>query len=157
MTDAADTTAIRAHLEAVLTEERALVFPSFTAADALRLGDILYALATERALSVELDIRRNAQVAFHAAFPGTTPENADWIRRKVNVVHRHETSSLAFRLRCDLGGAPIWLDRIEFAPAGGCIPVKLAGGEIVGTVTVSGLKDVDDHALVVEAMQAFLE
>jgi uncharacterized protein (UPF0303 family) len=41
------------------------------------------------------------------------------------------------------------------AYAGGCVPIRI-GGTTVGTVTVSGLPDVEDHRLVIEGIRAFL-
>ena len=49
-----------------------------------------------------------------------------------------------------------FVDQREFAAAGGCFPVHVKGCGIIGTVTVSGLPQVDDHRLVVETIRAFL-
>src|SRR5579883_2636195 len=43
-----------------------------------------------------------------------------------------------------------------FAAHGGAFPVLVAGVGLVGTVAVSGLPQLEDHLLVVEALQAFL-
>ncbi|MET8912572.1 heme-binding protein, partial [Micromonospora sp. NPDC004551] len=39
---------------------------------------------------------------------------------------------------------------------GGCFPIILKGTGPVGTVTVSGLPQLDDHRLAVEALELFL-
>jgi len=44
----------------------------------------------------------------------------------------------------------------KFAAAGGCFPVIVEGIGIVGTVTVSGLPQVEDHRLVVTTIRQFL-
>ena len=44
-----------------------------------------------------------------------------------------------------------------FAAHGGCFPVLVKNAGFVGTVTVSGLPQKDDHDLVVEAIREFLE
>ena len=44
----------------------------------------------------------------------------------------------------------------EFAAHGGAFPVRVEGVGIVGVVTVSGLAQGDDHALVTEALRSFL-
>ena len=41
-------------------------------------------------------------------------------------------------------------------PAAWCGPVRVADVGVVGTVTVAGLAQADDHALVVEALRTFL-
>jgi uncharacterized protein (UPF0303 family) len=43
----------------------------------------------------------------------------------------------------------------EYAAHGGAFPVRVDGVGIVGVVTVSGLAQADDHALVVEALRGF--
>jgi uncharacterized protein (UPF0303 family) len=40
----------------------------------------------------------------------------------------------------------------DYASQGGSFPLRTAGGACVGAVTVSGLPQRDDHALVVEAL-----
>ena len=35
-----------------------------------------------------IDIRRHGHQLFHAALPGTTPDNDRWIERKIRVVER---------------------------------------------------------------------
>ncbi|MDF2808182.1 MAG: hypothetical protein K0S43_3128, partial [Cellulosimicrobium sp.] len=42
------------------------------------------------------------------------------------------------------------------AAHGGAFPVRVDGVGIVGVVTVSGLAQGDDHALVTEALRSFL-
>ncbi len=44
----------------------------------------------------------------------------------------------------------------EYAAHGGAFPVRVEGVGIVGVVTVSGLAQGDDHALVTEALRSFL-
>ena len=44
------------------------------------------------------------------------------------------------------------LDRAAYAFAGGAFPIRV-NGALVGTVGVSGLTDVEDHDLVVEALE----
>ena len=44
----------------------------------------------------------------------------------------------------------------EYAPHGGGFPLRVRGTGVVGVVLVSGLPQQDDHALIVEALEAFL-
>ncbi|GIG20324.1 UPF0303 protein [Cellulomonas chitinilytica] len=141
-------------------EERELVFRSFTHDDAWQLGCLLVELATERSLPVTIDIRRGGQQLFHAAREGTTPDNDTWVERKVRVVQRFGASSYLMGLRARAKGttfaAQHELSLQEYAAHGGAFPVRVEGAGVVGTVTVSGLPQADDHALVVEAVRAFL-
>ncbi|GAA2691324.1 heme-degrading domain-containing protein [Actinoplanes palleronii] len=141
-------------------QEKRLVFPHFDEADAWALGSLLVTLATERNLPVAVDIRRGEQQLFHAGLAGSTADNDAWIERKVRVVYRFASSSfligrqLAAKGR-ELGPA-MGVDPTLFAAHGGAFPVRIAGVGVVGVVTVSGLPQAEDHALVVEAISTFL-
>jgi uncharacterized protein (UPF0303 family) len=145
----------------LLAQEERLVFSRFTHDDAWALGSLLVELARERELPVAVDIRRGDQQLFHHARPGTSPDNASWIERKINVVRRFGHSSLLVGQRHrdrgttfeDAGGLP----GDTYAAHGGSFPITVTGAGIIGTVTVSGLPQVDDHNLVVEAVQRFLD
>jgi uncharacterized protein (UPF0303 family) len=80
-------------------QEQRLQFTRFDNHDAWTLGGRLVELATTRELAVTIDIRRHGQQLFHAALPGTTPENDSWIERKVRVVDRFAASSLLVGMR----------------------------------------------------------
>jgi uncharacterized protein (UPF0303 family) len=49
------------------------------------------------------------------------------------------------------------LDSALYAAHGGCFPVIVRGTGPVGTVTVSGLPQLEDHHLVVEALGLYLD
>ena len=140
-------------------QEQRLQFTRFDNHDAWVLGGRLVELATARELAVTIDIRRHGQQLFHAALPGTTPENDSWIERKIRVVDRFAASSLLVRLRLAESGArstSIGVDPALYAAHGGCFPLCIRDVGVVGTITVSGLPQVQDHALVVEAIQSVL-
>ena len=141
-------------------QERELVLSRFDNADAWQLGSLLVQLATERGLPVAIDIRRGAQQLFHAGLPGSVADNDRWIERKVRVVERYGASSFLVgrRLAADGRelGAAHGVDPADFAPHGGAFPVRIRDVGVVGVVTVSGLPQADDHALVVEAITAHL-
>lgn len=141
-------------------QERTLVFRRFSNDDAWALGSILVGLARERMLAVTVDITRGEQQLFHAALPGTSAHNDAWITRKTRTVREFGVSSLLAGQRAKLGGntfeeAP-WIDPLRYAGHGGSFPITVAGVGVVGTVTVSGLPQLEDHALAVEAVTAFL-
>ena len=142
-------------------QERNLVFTGFDNDDAWALGCLIVGLARERNLGVTVDIRRGTQQLFHASLPGTTADNDDWIRRKVRVVQRFESSSYLVGLRSLAKGGDFAEHRADlpihrFAAHGGSFPIRIAGVGVVGAVTVSGLPQADDHALVVEALRLHL-
>jgi len=141
-------------------QERRLVFAAFGNDDAWRLGCILADLARARSAAVTIDIRRGGQQLFHAALPGTSADNDAWIERKVRTVGRYGHSSYLVGQRCVAKGTTFEessrLDPDRYAAHGGAFPVILAGTGPVGTVTVSGLPQGDDHDLVVAALESYL-
>ncbi|WP_229074814.1 heme-degrading domain-containing protein [Actinoplanes sp. DH11] len=140
-------------------QERRLVLTRFTETDAWALGCLLVELATTRELPVAVDIRRGEQQLFHAALPGATADNDAWIERKVRVVHRFGASSYLVGRRLAAKGqslsAELGVDPALFAAHGGAFPVRVTGAGVVAVVTVSGLPQAEDHALVVEALTTF--
>jgi uncharacterized protein (UPF0303 family) len=144
-------------LSRIAEQEGRLAVTSFSHEDALRLGMILAELARGRGLVVAVDVTRGEQQVFHAGLTGSNADNDDWIARKVRTTKRFGRSSLAIRLESEArAGGFDWLDPTLYALSGGCVPIRLADGALVGTATASGLPDVEDHALVVEALERFL-
>lgn len=147
-------------LPELLAQEDALVLPRFTHDDAWWLGGRLVDLARERELPILIDIRRGDQQLFQHARPGTSPDNASWVARKNAVVRRFGHSSLLmgqkYRDRGTTFEDATGLPRDRYAAHGGAFPLIVAGAGIIGTVTVSGLAQVEDHALVVEGLEALL-
>ena len=148
-------------LEQITLQERELVFPEFTARAAWELGTRLYLFARERSLGVVVDIRRFGQPLFYAALDGTTPDNAEWVRRKSNTVARFHRSSYAVGLKEKQKGETLaesqGLPLADFCTHGGAFPLTVAGAGVVGSVTVSGLPQRADHELAVEALCAVLD
>lgn len=147
-------------LKQIAKQERELVLPQFDGKTAWELGVRLWLMASERNQAVTIDIRRFGQPLFYAALDGTTPDNVEWIRRKSNVVARFHRSSYAVGLKEKLKnetqlesqGLPV----ADFATHGGSFPLAVAGAGIIGSVTVSGLPQREDHELAVEALCALL-
>ena len=141
-------------------QEHRLVFDRFDNADAWALGCLLVDLATGRDLPVAVDIRRGAQQLFHAALPGSTADNDAWIQRKARTVERYGASSYLVGRRLAAKGqqldAGMGVDPAAYAAHGGAFPIRVPHVGVVGVLTVSGLPQAEDHALVVEAIEAYL-
>ncbi|XVV17431.1 heme-degrading domain-containing protein [Actinoplanes sp. CA-131856] len=141
-------------------QERDLVFARFDNDDAWELGSLLVGVARERGLPVVVDIRRGTQQLFHAALPGSVADNDTWIDRKVRVVERYGASSYLVGRRLAAKGqqldAGMGVEPALYAAHGGAFPVRITDVGVVGVVTVSGLPQADDHALVTEVVRRFL-
>lgn len=147
-------------LDQIGVQERTLVFSRFDEAVAWQLGESLRALALGRGLAVVIDVRRFGQPLFYAALAGTTPDNVDWVRRKSNVVARFHRSSYAVGIEERIKGESAiegqGLALGDYATHGGSFPITVEGAGVIGSVTVSGLPQREDHALVIEALCALL-
>ncbi|MFH9431216.1 heme-degrading domain-containing protein [Streptomyces sp. NPDC017615] len=141
-------------------QEQRLVFRTFTHDDAWALGSLLVELGRERQAPIAVDIHRAGQQLFHAALPGSTPDNDAWIGRKRRVVERYGSASYLVGSRFRAKGTTFEessrLDPDLYAAHGGSFPITVENVGVVGSVTVSGLPQIEDHRLVVEALERFL-
>src|ERR1039458_6228541 len=86
-------------LERVALQERELVLPRLDAKVAWELGIRLRSLAEVHGHAVVIDVRRFGQPLFYTALEGSTPDNVEWVRRKINVVARFHRSSYSVGLK----------------------------------------------------------
>ncbi len=146
--------------ERLQAEDSALRFAGFTLEDAWVLGCRMRAAAVEAGLPVAIGIQLGEQRVFHTALPGSSSDNDQWLARKTRVALRYGQSSLAvgesFRARGRDFDTDSRLDPGEYAAHGGVVPIRLTGGAVIGAVGVSGLPQLEDHAFVVQHLQAYL-
>lgn len=148
-------------LQTLLQQEADLQFPSFNEDTAWDIGSWLVEYAKTHNLPITIDITRGTQQVFHAARPGASADNDEWVKRKVRVVNRFGHSSFYIGQMLKSKGKTIeqsyLIPESEYAPHGGCFPILIRGTGMVGTITVSGLPQEEDHKLVVLAIQTYLE
>ena len=148
-------------LDQIAEEDASLVLDGFNEEDAWRLGCLLVEEARRRKAPVAVDVRRPGQILFHAALPGSTPDNDEWIRRKSACAFRFAKSSLAVGVGLALAGKTLeeksFVSSFDFSPHGGAVPVRVRNVGIVACATVSGLPQEEDHALVVECLKMLAE
>ncbi|MFI2366912.1 heme-degrading domain-containing protein [Streptomyces sp. NPDC018833] len=146
-------------VDEILEQERRLTLHHFSHDDAWKLGSLLVEMAHLRDAPVAIDIRRGAQQLFHCGLPGSSADNDAWIDRKRRVVERYGESSYLVGARHRAKGTTFEessrLDPDVYAAHGGSFPIIIEGVGVVGTVTVSGLPQAEDHAMVVEALERF--
>ena len=143
----------------VIRQEAELCLPQFDSNDAWKLGWLLRDLAVSRGHAIVIDIRRFGQPPqrlFYTALPGTTPDNARWVERKSNVVARFHRSSYQVGLYLAQHGLTFTdkyaLPEADYAAHGGSFPLHVTNVGVIGSVTVSGLPQREDHNLVVEGL-----
>ena len=146
-------------IAAIAVQEERLVFERFDADMALEIGLDIRGRVAAMGKAAVVDVRFWDRRLFWFAMPGTTMDNEDWVRRKVNAVRRFHKST--FRLRHERGAMLLPAEAgpeavADCVLAGGGFPLKIAGVGCVGAVTVSGLPQREDHETVVAALAAAL-
>ena len=147
-------------LKQLLQEELELQFTSFNETTAWQIGNQLVERGKKENLPVTIDITRGNHQLFHASLSGTSADNDEWIKRKVRLVYRFGHSSFYMGQLLKSKGRRIedayLISESEYAPHGGCFPVIVKNTGMVGTITVSGLPQEEDHRLVVQAIRDYL-
>jgi len=154
-------------LPTIEQQERDLTWPFFSADHAWficsGLREILHRFGQHAVISISLS---SGKVLAHTATNGTIPDNDVWVSRKRKTVLRwgHSTWYMRQKLKGDerlfrekyaVGGA----DGVgEYAIHGGGFPIRVKGVEgVVAVVVVSGLKQEQDHMVIVEVLRAALK
>jgi uncharacterized protein (UPF0303 family) len=154
-------------LEAIEAIDLALAFPAFTAQTAWRLGSLLRQklLLFPKPTVIDISLANGPHCLFHATtHSGTTPDNDSWVSRKRNTVLRFGNSTwymhnkfsgdeVAFAAKYGLGTSAG-----SYAIHGGGWPLRVRAVEgIVAVVVVSGLKQDQDHGIIVQTVGELLE
>lgn len=154
-------TSYEADLGRIAQQERSLVFDAFDHLTAWNIGERLVAAARAGGLPIAFDISLGDTSLLYVTMPGAGPDNADWIRRKKNVVRRFQKSSYGMKLELEQAGHSLegryGVPTSDFTASGGCFPVRVKSLPLaVGSVTVSGLPQREDHRLVVRVLAEVL-
>jgi uncharacterized protein (UPF0303 family) len=151
---------IQVQLLEIEKQESELVFDKFNSDTALNLGLLIMEKAKKLQAKIAIDISKNGHQLFHFALEGSSPDNDEWIKRKSRLVYRTFKSSLYIGLILKLENKSLeekyLLSSMDYAPFGGSFPLKIKSCGTVGAITVSGLPQLEDHALVVEALREYL-
>lgn len=147
-------------LAQLLQEEQELQFPSFNEISAWQIGSQMVEYAMREKLPVTIDIRCGEHQLFHYSMPGTSLDNDEWVKRKVRLVNRFGHSSFYMGQMLKHKGKRIeesyLIPESEYAAHGGCFPIIIKETGMIGTITVSGLPQEEDHRLVVQSIRKFL-
>lgn len=155
-----DKASLEADIARIAEQERLLRFTRFGPDEAWAIGAALRDVAVADKAPIAIDIALRDRTLFHCVLPGSTTDNAEWIRRKRNTVLRLWRSSYAIGLSLKLKGesqeTAHMLPLADYAVHGGAFPISLEGLGCIGAVTVSGLPQRQDHTLVADALARFL-
>ncbi len=125
---------------------------------ALEMGLTVVELAKSRHQQIGIEISRLNQTIFLYIDDSLPADKHNWLRRKANVAKRFEESSLAVKNDLEAGKMSLdktfGLDEKDFLAKGGSIPIFVKGAGMVATITVSGLHDIEDHQIIIDALKA---
>lgn len=148
-------------MQKLLEQESQLQFSAFSNEDALAIGMIMTQQATTNNYPVVIDICRHGQTLYYFANAGSSLDNEEWVSRKKNLTNRFGHCSMLMRLKFKCYNPDafhtngVTLDS-SYTLSGGCFPIYIKNTGPIGTITVSGLTDIDDHNLVVNAIAQHL-
>jgi uncharacterized protein (UPF0303 family) len=141
-------------------QERDLVLERADLATLHDLGRLMSKVAAERRLPIVIQIRAGARLVYVAALPGSTASNDQWAARKARLAEHFEQSSLLVRLHHERDGQDVHtahtLSPDLYQAHGGAFPLRARGVGVIGSVVVSGLPQIEDHAFVIEQLEVFL-
>ncbi|KXH63096.1 hypothetical protein CSAL01_04987 [Colletotrichum salicis] len=155
-------------VEAIQQECDSITFQSFTYEDAFELGHLLharllpFALVNKKPTVISIALANSQQVLFQTAVgSGSLPDNETWVQRKRNAVLRWGCSTWLLHNKMD-GNEQLFASRFgmsteqagKYAIHGGGVPIRVQGVEgVVAVVVVSGLKQDEDHGVIVDVIK----
>lgn len=136
----------------------AVEFPSLTNDEAVDLGLVAVSVIREWDLSLAVDIVIGDDLVFRAKLKSTNAGNNKWLAGKAAVAMHFGEPSLLVKARHLEAGTEFTdldLDHDRMKAHGGSIPLRV-GGQIVGTLTMSGEPDATDHEAAAESIERYL-
>lgn len=124
---------------------------------ALEMGMAIINLAKERDHHIAVEICRLNHTVFLFVDDTLPADKHNWLRRKANIAKYFEESSLS--VKNDLISKELSLEETfglskkNYIAKGGAIPIFIKEAGMIGTITVSGLRDFMDHDLIIDALQ----
>ena len=139
-------------LEDLLQLEKKLEFSSFDSEIGLEIAlEIIRLIKHYHFDSVGIEVYFDEKVILHYLMKDR--KVSPWLARKRKTVLMSQHSSFyVWYNRQEHSAYSNWLDDPTFGIAGGSFPL-IVNHELKGAVTVSGLAQEDDHAIVVEALR----
>lgn len=147
-------------LQSCKEQEEIYVFESFSRKDAWKFGTLLVETAEKYEGGVAVGIVQNGLKVFQFVTEGATKHNTQWLDRKVNTVTQFHKSSLQVYCDYKMRGITLEGERLnpmDFALCGGGFPLTVKGIGVVGAIAVSGLPHLDDHQVIVDALEKWFE
>lgn len=148
-------------MERCLDEEKLYQFTSFSHKNAFDLGMELLKVSQEQKETVAIEVKINQVSVFKYLPDGTGKFHEMWLKRKSNMVEVMEMSTLRAYAQLEENQEDMikewFLEPEDYAACGGGFPIRLKGGSVIGSICVSGLPHLEDHAILIEGISRFLD
>jgi len=145
---------------ALLTQEKRLMLPTFDIFESLQIGEIAKSIGLVRSLPIAVEVRHLDWLIYHASLPGSTKENQHLIDRKAQVVLLKQHSTLYEKISAEERGVDLHKENKDLdethAIHGGGLPLITKDKGFVGALLISGLPQLEDHKFGVEVITEYL-
>lgn len=135
---------------------RKITLEKFSNKIALEIGLAIVNLAKERNQNIAVQIERLNQTIFLYVGDDLPADKHNWLRRKANLAKHFEESSLSIKQDLIQGKMTLEgtfaLDEKEYLAKGGAIPIFVKNAGMIAVVSVSGLRDEEDHQIIMDAL-----
>ena len=145
--------------EALRSQESLPLASPVTLALARSIGARAQDIGESRGLPIAVTVRLDGRTVFQVALDGSAPLNDIWMMKKIRVVEAFHQSTLLVQAELNArgqdffavhGGTPDY-----WYPAGGGVCLRDATLTFRGVLVVSGLPQIEDHALCREVLAEF--
>jgi len=130
---------------------------SFSNRLGLEIGLAIVNLAKERNQNIAVQVERLNHTIFLFVDDSLPTDKHNWLRRKANLTKHFEESTLSVKNDLAKGNMTLEktfaLDEKEYLAKGGSIPIFVKNAGMTAIITVSGLHDVEDHKIIIEALK----
>ena len=134
-----------------------ITLPKFSNDIGLKLVLKIINLARDRNQKIAVEICRINHSIFLYVDDSLPADKHNWLRRKANVAKHFEESSLSVKNDLKNGNMTLsetfQLSDKDYLAKGGSIPLFVENAGMIATVTVSGLTDVEDHQIIIDALE----
>ncbi|CCE61168.1 hypothetical protein TPHA_0A00830 [Tetrapisispora phaffii CBS 4417] len=152
----------KASLEEIEAQEKQCVLSNFNNDVAFELGSFIRKAALElfpgKPVAIDISLTNGHKVFRTITASGSSLDNDFWITRKSKTVNRFNHST--FFMGCKKGDKTpeerFFVSSSEYAFHGGAVPLYLSNTDFpVAVLTVSGLKQEEDHLLAITSVVEF--
>lgn len=144
-------------MEIIKAQEKALVFPKLDSDTIVAIAKIIVAKLREEKQPGYVLASVGGCTIYAESLPGAMPDNADWARRKGNLVMLYNRSSYLTTLTMKSKGKDLstrGLPLSEYCLFGGAFPIKL-GDLTVGFISASGTNQEHEHQTVANGIAEY--